>query len=392
MTTLIDTRKRKLEEDASLSQDISEPAKKKPRIEETKEHEVLQRTPTKPLTEQQIEFYKKNGYLVVPDVFSKEEVKSAADAFKSTLKAKFGSVPDDGDGRITTEMAKDMLHGGVMHIYYPSWKIAMQLQYKVHDIYAQLWEETYGKNDGNTKGWLHPYGACFDKSMIAEIDRVGYRPGNKEQSSPTKPRSAELGLKYHVDFIPGEEFPRVSTEKQRSQLRYPVSTRRWRPFQSFIAISDNSDTENGGLELLPGFHLQFEEWYAKNYAKSSSEFTVLSGNNAFKKLQKDCISVPYSAGSVVIWDYRTPHRNARSNKGPDPRYVIYGTYLPKVDVNVFYAERQREHYSKSILPPAAYPRKMTHYSNRRKVMGDVNKEVPELPWNKLSAEQVSLLS
>ena len=40
--------------------------------------------------------------------------------------------------------------------------------------------------------------------------------------------------------------------------------------------------------------------------------------------------VPLRAGCAVFWDQRIPHANARFNRGPAAREVIYGGWLPRV--------------------------------------------------------------
>lgn len=54
--------------------------------------------------------------------------------------------------------------------------------------------------------------------------------------------------------------------------------------------------------------------------------------------------VLYPAGSVVAFDFRTPHANSSEHRGPVPRQVVYGSFLPDVEVNRRYARRQRDRY------------------------------------------------
>eukprot|EP00281_Chroomonas_sp_CCMP1168_P030049 CAMPEP_0206244938 /NCGR_PEP_ID=MMETSP0047_2-20121206/18432_1 /ASSEMBLY_ACC=CAM_ASM_000192 /TAXON_ID=195065 /ORGANISM="Chroomonas mesostigmatica_cf, Strain CCMP1168" /LENGTH=123 /DNA_ID=CAMNT_0053670207 /DNA_START=31 /DNA_END=402 /DNA_ORIENTATION=+ len=56
-------------------------------------------------------------------------------------------------------------------------------------------------------------------------------------------------------------------------------------------------------------------------------------------------------GSMVLWDWRIPHKNADQHYGDVPRSVIYTGYLPNVPLNRAYAEEQLENYYKGIPPP-----------------------------------------
>uniref|UniRef100_A0A7S1E717 Uncharacterized protein n=1 Tax=Hemiselmis andersenii TaxID=464988 RepID=A0A7S1E717_HEMAN len=56
-------------------------------------------------------------------------------------------------------------------------------------------------------------------------------------------------------------------------------------------------------------------------------------------------------GSLVMWDWRIPHRNAEQHFGSIPRSVIYTGYLPDVQINRDYAKDQLANFEAFEPPP-----------------------------------------
>jgi hypothetical protein len=102
---------------------------------------------------------------------------------------------------------------------------------------------------------------------------------------------------------------------------------RWRPIQSFIALTDNLQPESGGFECVKGFHHEFASWAATRPpstppppaepipAPCVGDFTPirpLEDAGVISRFEP----VLYQAGSVVAWDYRC--EASRSPFSTDP--------------------------------------------------------------------------
>ena len=60
--------------------------------------------------------------------------------------------------------------------------------------------------------------------------------------------------------------------------------------------------------------------------------------------------VPVRKGSVVFWDNRIPHANAYKHMGSQPRAVIYCSFLPNVELNQRYVQKQLEDFLQGVPP------------------------------------------
>lgn len=134
---------------------------------------------------------------------------------------------------------------------------------------------------------------------------------------------------------------------------------RFRPIQTLIALTDNHRPDAGGFEMVRGFHREFSSWAASRPpsltpagpvpAPCVGDFTPIRPDEDRHVIERfEWLS--YSAGSVVAFDFRTPHANAASNNTGVAREVLYGGFLPDVDINRRYAARQRERFHRGLRP------------------------------------------
>ncbi len=126
---------------------------------------------------------------------------------------------------------------------------------------------------------------------------------------------------------------------------------RWRPIQSLIALTDNAEPETGGFECVRGFHREFDAWAATRApcAKTGKPAPCVGDFTPIRPQQDAAViarfaPVLYPAGAVVAFDFRTPHANSSQHRGWTPRQVVYGSFLPGVELNRRYALRQRDRY------------------------------------------------
>lgn len=89
-------------------------------------------------------------------------------------------------------------------------------------------------SSGSEPGFTHPFGHSND--VLPFIDHVAYRLPDHIM--------AEGGLSLHIDRNPHR----------------PFSGQYFRPIQSWIALTDHYGGESGGLLVVPGFHLEYDNF------------------------------------------------------------------------------------------------------------------------------------
>merc|ERR1711975_208652 len=70
--------------------------------------------------------------------------------------------------------------------------------------------------------------------------------------------------------------------------------------------------QDGGFICVPGFYPYFDEWAHKNYSEFAS---FAAENNSVQFPPKNFLNsfaqrITAKAGSLIIWDQRTPHGSA----------------------------------------------------------------------------------
>ena len=198
-----------------------------------------------------------------------------------------------------------------------------------------------------------------------------------------KARPIQRSLTPHFDCCPEKYHDTTNKNK-------------WRPIQCFVSLTENLQPNTGGFEAVPGFHREFSSWVENGRQQVSSsdndageDFTSNNG----KTHPKPCVGeythlspshdrdimqrirhIKVNAGSVVFWDNRIPHGNSYRNDPPTAttnqnvnypnevivnddktsrftsdnnilgtsgsRAVVYCSFLPDVDVNKVFVQRQ----------------------------------------------------
>ena len=121
-----------------------------------------QRRPTQPLTPDQINTYHRDGILVVHDLLSQSELLEARAGLANTLQNEYGvdicNLSTTGHNLINASSTNGA--GGVLDIFYPSWKMKIATNERLFHMTRQLWKETYCEmyeDEMNSYNW-HPYG------------------------------------------------------------------------------------------------------------------------------------------------------------------------------------------------------------------------------------------
>lgn len=165
--------------------------------------------------------------------------------------------------------------------------------------------------------------------------------------SKKKTKLLQRSLTPHLDCCPHSMFS--------------SSSRKWRPIQAFVALTDNLEADTGGFEACVGFHREFDAWsksrrpslkHTAQLKQKSGREGVETGNSLVVSIPPPCVgdftpirpledkevidrfvSIPYKAGDLVCWDYRIPHANSRYNTSSIPREAIYIGLLPAIPLN-----------------------------------------------------------
>lgn len=319
---------------------------------------------------------------------SPEELQEALDGLDQTIR-KYDVDPSTSStlletGHNLTKLSSTNGSGGVLDIFYPSWKMSLALNERLFQMTSQLWREAYchsGEDydqlDEEERHKWHPFGPFNPSHGYAYIDRIGYRlPTNVAE---------EIGqnLAQHSQTMAGSD---VSTGRSKEGKNGNGSGRKrrirpiqrsltphldccpetytsaknklkFRPIQCMVSLTDNLEPNTGGFEAVPGFHRKFDEW-AKNRPptlvtkKTKKEEKVISRPppcigeythirpNEDSRVFQSIRHIPVRAGDAIFWDNRLPHANAYRHLGTNPRSVVYCSFLPDVEVNHAYVERQ----------------------------------------------------
>lgn len=263
--------------------------------------------------------------------------------------------------------------GGILDLFYPPWKLRLAQNPRFFSAISQLWAATYAapppstrhdethppthpahnneERDTNDKDdvenlYAHPYGPFDPNQGYFYLDRTGFRvPDHISQRHAKGRRLLQRSLTPHLDCCPSALY---SSDKQ---------VKRWRPIQSFIALTDNHTPDTGGFECVKGWHRQFKTWAQRRKpcgktakpAPCVGDFTPIRPEEDADVIARFA-PVLYPAGSMVAFDWRIPHANSARHVGEAPRQVSYCSFLPDVPVNRVYAQRQRERFVAGMQP------------------------------------------
>lgn len=338
------------------------------------------------LTPEQVQAFVQNGVLVVDNILTQEQVAAARRGlFQQTLWSDWGvdveNLESTGGG--LRQASSTQGSGGVLDVFYPTWKLDVATNPRLFHCTSQLWEAAY-LHDGTTSAsrdelrseerikW-HPYGAFDCHKGYAFIDRIGFRlptkvseelgfasandednqQGNGTSSKKTKKKKRSLALQRcltpHLDCCPDNMWDTASKQK-------------WRPIQCLVSLSDTLEANHGGFEaVVTGFHRTFDQWAAERRQKMEASSNGKNSSLCMGEYthirpveDRDVLTqirhVPVKAGSAIFWDVRVPHGNAYRHVGTEPRCVVYCSFLPDVPLNRTYVARQLQQWKEGRAP------------------------------------------
>lgn len=281
------------------------------------------------LSQEQIDEYKRDGIIVIENILTDAEVEQARTGLHNQL------LEHDIDhyGILTGNQVMDegpRLKSVSSRFFYNKWKMDVCLHENVYNAMKHLMNETY--SSGKTSGFEHTLGPSND--VLAYIDRVCWR-------LPDYIRS-EGGLNLHLDRNTVDPY-----------LLKSGGLKKWKPIQAFVTLTDHYGSESGGLKVVKGFHREIDSYFAKNtvpemegggefYRMDSPAHTLLS-----KRVQP--INAP--KGSLVCWDNKLPHATCHKLDGFDTREVVYVGFMPDIEINKTYCQKQLYNIKANIPPP-----------------------------------------
>jgi hypothetical protein len=307
------------------------------------------------LSVEQVETFKRDGVLVVPSVLTRDEVESCRKGLHSSLERLVHVEVDnlESTGAGLRLLSSTNGSGGVLDIFYESFKLKLAEHPKIFSIITQLWDNTF--SSGKLRDFEHPFGQLNCKQGFAYIDRVGFRvPSRLSDLHSTKAgkkrSSLQRSLTPHLDCCPDDLYQSEQGGKK---------VRKWRPIQCFVALTDTPLPSSGGFEAAKGHHLNFKEWVknrARNPVKNENspqrELCLGEFSAMRPQLDQDVIRkmehIPCCAGDLVLWDNRIPHANSYRNDTSETREVIYLGWLPDIPLNREYVKEQLIRFNKGV--------------------------------------------
>jgi len=181
---------------------------------------------------------------------------------------------------------------------------------------------------------LTPHLDCCPETFFATA--LHHRNNHPATSSATAPTATNTAHENN------DTKPSSTTSES---LPLSANTKKWRPIQCFVSLTNNLQPNTGGFEAVPGFHREFRSWVESGRRQRSSASSTSATANKMAEEQdlqveveahpKQCVGeythlspkhdwwimervkhVPVKAGSVVFWDNRIPHANSYRNDAP----------------------------------------------------------------------------
>lgn len=222
------------------------------------------------LSEEQYEHFERNGFVVIEEVLSEEEIEFSRTCLHDSIFAQTG-IRHQGENWSAGIGAR--LKGPGMNMYYSRWKLNIQMHPNAVNVYKQLLKRTWGP--GNIKGFEHPFGESNEDDVKCMTDRVCYRLPDCINT--------EGGLALHLDRNPLDPYLSTSGGLEK-----------WRPIQGFICLTDHYDSGQGGLKVVAGFHHLIENYFSPDQVSPEVREACMGhrgeffrmGGKSYVKLQK----------------------------------------------------------------------------------------------------------
>jgi len=232
-----------------------------------------------PLTESQIQSYDKNGFLIVENLFSEQEI--------ADLQRELARLKDSASQDHPQETISELDSGEMRSVFQV---------HKLSPLYRKLAAD---KRLAGIARFL------LNDNVYIHQSRVNYKPGFRGKE-----------FYWHSDF-----------ETWHTEDGMP----RMRALSMSITLTDNHE-QNGPLMLIPGSHRHYlacEGDTPKNHHEHSlkkQEYGVPSDDLLAELVnQGEIVSATCKAGSVIIFDCNVMH-GSNGNITPHPRSNVFFVY------------------------------------------------------------------
>ena len=233
------------------------------------------------LSQEDLAFWRDNGYVIVRKAVPKENVDAVVDTIWEFMEMdrydpdSWYRPPPSKYGMVELNKA------GMVELYQHQSLWNNRQNPRVHGAFTDIWE--------TEKLWV-------------TIDRVNLNP----------PALADWDFKGFVHW---------DIDTSLRPLPFGV--------QGVLSLVDVT-AEQGGLQVVPGFHRQFEDWVKTQPVDRNPRQPDISGF--------ELIGVEMNAGDLVIWHSLLPHGTGR-NSSTHPRLAQYISMFPARDDAALREER-----------------------------------------------------
>lgn len=213
------------------------------------------------LTELQLDFWEKNGYIRLENVISKSKCAEVIELINAQLEI----IPKD---EATWYNSHQNLQGLMLQLYQDSTLDTIRYDESIRRIFTSLYKTP---------------------RLLVNCEKVSYNP-----PETTEYKFKGSSLHWDIDFS--------------KPLAYYI--------QGLVYLND-VPAERGALEVIPGFHLEIEEYLSRFE-------DPVEAINALRE-SRSSIRVPGKQGDLILWLQAIPHA-ATPNKSNQPRYVQYVSF------------------------------------------------------------------
>jgi hypothetical protein len=258
----------------------------------------LNNVPLRVLSEEEWNFWKENGYVIIPNAIPKDQIEKTVNLIWE-FEEKDPKDPSTWYTSPRREMKmKELTNTGMVELYNHQYLWDNRTYEKVYNAFADIW--------GTEKLW-------------ASIDRCNLNLPIKE----------------------GHEYQGfIHWDVDTSLDPVPVNV------QGVLSLVD-TDIDMGGFQCIPELYRDFDEWVKTQPADRDPYKPDITGYTPTKITTK--------AGDLLIFNSMQPH-GIRPNKSTKPRIAQYISMFPAQEENKELREERIESWSKRIPPKGdAFP-------------------------------------
>jgi hypothetical protein len=225
-----------------------------------------------------LDFWRENGYVVIPGVVPKDYLEATVSAIWEFLEIDPGDEAQWYKHKPSTRIHRSSpISAAGMVEFYHHQALWNNRQYpRIYQAFAEIWD---------------------DEKLWVSLDRANMKP----PARPDRPDWCHEGM-IHWD-----------TDTTKAKIPFGV--------QGVLYLTDTAENQ-GGLQCVPGFHRIFKDWVRTQPPDRDPRHPDLAG----LKVK----SIAGKAGDLVIWHRLLAHGNGH-NRSDRPRLAQYISMSPVPD-------------------------------------------------------------